>query len=341
MVESLAATVATLANRLPPLPAQEVIIDPPSDLEDEDRDGDATPPPPYMQSHSNHLSDSEDQVAPAQDDWLAGLAGVGPREVSPVIVEFVRTHWGADGRAERCRKALADFPRQRLPFLVVPDLNTEMRSLVREATRDRRRFGAQPSDGDSDNVGHRDQVLRDAQASVISAVSPLVSLLERCADLESSPPEGSSGGRVERRVVADHLAAALSHLGRVFSSLGNERRENVLARIAPELRSLVTKDHQPEEDGAARLFGQHFLDQIRTRNETFKVLKEARQPPRQALDEPAAKRSRPTSSSSTSFRRPAAPFPGRPFPGVLQGRASRAPRGRGREWTPTIAKYGQ
>ncbi|XP_064479716.1 uncharacterized protein LOC135393087 [Ornithodoros turicata] len=277
MVEFLTETVACLVQRLPPLPAQELDVE--SDVYVTDREEDLHPP--IISPHSPHDPDVAGEGSmPAVDDWLTGFAGVGHREVSPAIIGFVRGHWGPDGRSERCRKALADFPRLKLPFLVVPDLNPEVKVLALEAARQRRRPG--DSEPDCGSVRQRDQALRDGQAAIVSAVSPLVALLEHCSEESSTapgdPPSGMphGQGRVDRRVVADHLAAALSHLGRLFTSLGNERRESVLNRVAPDLRSLVTRDHLDEE-GAAQLFGQQFLDQIRMRNETYKVLREARQ----------------------------------------------------------------
>ncbi|XP_064465544.1 uncharacterized protein LOC135377197 isoform X2 [Ornithodoros turicata] len=336
MVENLTATVASLASRLPPLPEQEVDVST-FYLEDDAASNPVssrppTPtgsPPPTGLDGEDEEGDSE--APPGADNWLTGLAGVGPREVSPAIVDFVRSHWGPEGRPERCRKALVDFPRLRLPFLIVPDLNVEMKSLVREAARDRRRTGTEP-DLDT-GVGQRDQALRDAQAAISSAMSPLVALLEKCADQGSAPTDtlAGSNSRIERRVVADHLAASLSQLGRLFAFLGNERRESVLFRIAPELRSFGTQGSRPEDEGADQLFGKSFLEQIKTRNATFQALREARQgTARGSTEEPAVKRSRLTPPTSTIPRRPAQPFQGRPFPGGYQGRATRNPRGRGR-----------
>ncbi|XP_064479999.1 uncharacterized protein LOC135393520 [Ornithodoros turicata] len=312
MVENLTATVASLASRLPPLPEQEVDVST-FYLEDDAASNPVssrppTPtgsPPPTGLDGEDEEGDSE--APPGADNWLT------------------------EGRPERCRKALVDFPRLRLPFLIVPDLNVEMKSLVREAARDRRRTGTEP-DLDT-GVGQRDQALRDAQAAISSAVSPLVALLEKCADQGSAPTDtlAGSNSRIERRVVADHLAASLSQLGRLFAFLGNERRESVLFRIAPELRSFGTQGSRPEDEGADQLFGKSFLEQIKTRNATFQALREARQgTARGSTEEPAVKRSRLTPPTSTIPRRPAQPFQGRPFPGGYQGRATRNPRGRGR-----------
>ncbi|XP_064461988.1 uncharacterized protein LOC135372266 [Ornithodoros turicata] len=206
-----------------------------------------------------------------------------------------------------------------------------MKSLVRGAPRDRKALLSPDGDTDHSSATQRDQALRDAQASVISSISPLVALLERCADREPTAQDDVPSGQVERRVIADHLAATISHLGRLFTCLGNERRDNILGRIAPDLRSLGSKDPQPEDEGTSQLFGQRFLDQLRTRNETFRVFKEARQEPtRQPMQEPAAKRPRTAGGGPSTFRRQPIPFPGRPFPGGFQGRAPPGPRGRGR-----------
>ncbi|KAG0424458.1 hypothetical protein HPB47_028322 [Ixodes persulcatus] len=69
--------------------------------------------------------------------------------------------------------------------------------------------------------------------------------------------------------------------------------------------------HDGGDEDSPLLFGEGFLGQLRTRNETIKVLREARQPPPPAA-EPAAKRPQPDWG-------PAALSQGAPFPRVHEG----------------------
>ncbi|CAN7984046.1 unnamed protein product, partial [Ixodes hexagonus] len=125
----------------------------------------------------------------------------------------------------------------------------------------------------------RDQALREGQDALSAAMGPLVALLE----------SGLTEEAIERGKVAAHLGAAFSHLGRLFTALTRERRECVIGRVAPDLRQMVAEDCGDE--GSPMLFGGGFLEQLRTRNETLKVLREARQPP-PPPEQPAAKRAR-------------------------------------------------
>ncbi|EEC09904.1 hypothetical protein IscW_ISCW008106 [Ixodes scapularis] len=88
-------------------------------------------------------------------------------------------------------------------------------------------------------------------------------------------------------MVADHLGAATTHLGRLFASLSRERHEGVIARVSPDLCQMVI--HDGGDEGSPLLLGEGLLGQLRTRNETIKVPREARQPP-PPIAEPAAKR---------------------------------------------------
>ncbi|XP_064479614.1 uncharacterized protein LOC135392869 [Ornithodoros turicata] len=158
MVESLTSTVASLVQRLPPLPAEEVAIETESVAEernDEDFPTGDHPQSTQLQPPTLPIPEHEDTVSP--NDWLTGLSGVGPRETPPVLMEFIRNHWGPEGRQERCRKALADFPRRKLAMFAVPELNPEMRALAREAAR---RRGSTEGDLETGGVHHRDQALR-------------------------------------------------------------------------------------------------------------------------------------------------------------------------------------
>ncbi|EEC01214.1 hypothetical protein IscW_ISCW000383 [Ixodes scapularis] len=118
-------------------------------------------------------------------------------------------------------------------------------------------------------------------------MGPLVGLLEI----------GLSEEAIDRRTVADHLGAATAHLRQLFTLLSRERREGVIARVAPDLRQMVA--HDGGDEGSPLLFREGFLGQLRTRNETIKVLREARQPPPPAA-EPAAKRPRSSAAPRTS-----------------------------------------
>ncbi|CAN7943830.1 unnamed protein product, partial [Ixodes hexagonus] len=157
-----------------------------------------------------------------------------------------------------------------------------MRDLAREKSGTRRSSEGGP-------ITARDRDLREAQVSLVAALGPLVALLE----------VGLSTKAIERRSVAEHLGAAFAHLGRLFSMLTRERREAVIARVAPDLRHMVA--HDCGDEGSPRLFGGSFLDQLKTRNETLKALREARQPPAPA-GEPAAKRARTTAATGTTAR---------------------------------------
>ncbi|KAG0428780.1 hypothetical protein HPB47_024250 [Ixodes persulcatus] len=251
-VAGIATSVAALTTRLPPLATEEV------DLQHSERSG----------------SPDLDSFGPTDEPhaWLGRPTEGRPREVDPALLDFLKEHWGSEGRTERCRAALTSFPRPRLPFATVPELNPEMKALAKE--RSRRPEGG--SEGPA-NVLARDQALREGQESVAAAMEPLVGLLEI----------GLSEEAIDRKTVADHMGAATAHLGRLFASLSRERREGVIARVAPDLRQMVA--HDGGDEGSPLLFGGGFLGQLRTRNETIKVLREARQPPPPTA-EPAAKR---------------------------------------------------
>ncbi|KAG0420437.1 hypothetical protein HPB47_003493 [Ixodes persulcatus] len=133
----------------------------------------------------------------------------------------------------------------------------------------------------------RDQVLREGQDAVAVAMGPLVGLLEI----------GLSEEVIDRRTMENQLGAATAHLGWLFASLTREHREGVIARVAPALRQMVAYDGGDE--GSPLLFGEGFLGQLRTRNETLEVLQEARQPPFPAT-EPAAKRVLSSAAPGTS-----------------------------------------
>ncbi|KAM7305974.1 uncharacterized protein ISCGN_015870 [Ixodes scapularis] len=261
-VANIATSVAVLTNRLPPLATEDVEL-----------------------RHSERSNSPDlDPLGPADEPhaWLGRPTEGRPREVDPALLDFLKEHWGPEGRAERCRAALTSFPRPRLPFATVPELNPEMKALAKE--RSRRPEGG--SEGPA-NVAARDQALRESQDGVAAAMGPLVGLLEI----------GLTEEAIDRKTVADHVGAATAHLGRLFASLSRERREGVIARVAPDLRQMVA--HDSGDEGSPLLFGEGFLGQLRTRNETIKVLREARQPPPPAA-EPAAKRSRSSAAPGTS-----------------------------------------
>ncbi|XP_042143213.1 uncharacterized protein LOC121833742 isoform X1 [Ixodes scapularis] len=261
-VANIATSVAVLTNRLPPLATEDVEL-----------------------RHSERSNSPDlDPLGPADEPhaWLGRPTEGRPREVDPALLDFLKEHWGPEGRAERCRAALTSFPRPRLPFATVPELNPEMKALAKE--RSRRPEGG--SEGPA-NVAARDQALRESQDGVAAAMGPLVGLLEI----------GLTEEAIDRKTVADHVGAATAHLGRLFASLSRERREGVIARVAPDLRQMVA--HDGGDEGSPLLFGEGFLGQLRTRNETIKVLREARQPPPPAA-EPAAKRSRSSAAPGTS-----------------------------------------
>ncbi|KAG0427204.1 hypothetical protein HPB47_025711 [Ixodes persulcatus] len=261
-VAGIATSVAALATRLPPVASEEV------ELRESERS--ATPDP--------------DPLGPGEEPhaWLGRPTEGRPREVDPAVLDFLHEHWGAEGRAERCRAALTSFPRPRLPFATVPELNPEMKALAKERSRRPEGGSEVPA-----NITVRDQALKEGQDAVAAAMGPLVGLLEI----------GLSEEAIDRRTVADHLGAATAHLGRLFASLSRERREGVIARVAPDLRQMVAHDGGDED--SPLLFGEGFLGQLRTRNETIKVLREARQPPPPAA-EPAAKRPRGSATPGTS-----------------------------------------
>ncbi|KAG0414179.1 hypothetical protein HPB47_008679 [Ixodes persulcatus] len=152
-VAGIATLVAALTTRLPPLATEEV------DLRHSER------------SDSPDL----DPLGPADEPhaWLGRPTEGRPREVDPALLDFLKEHWGSEGRTERCRAALTSFPRPRLPFATVPELNPEMKALAKE--RSRRPEGG--SEGPA-NVLARDQALREGQDAVAAAMGPLVGLLE-------------------------------------------------------------------------------------------------------------------------------------------------------------------
>ncbi|KAG0443297.1 hypothetical protein HPB47_015075, partial [Ixodes persulcatus] len=135
----------------------------------------------------------------------------------------------------------------------VPELNLEMKALAKERSRRPQGGSEWPA-----NVTARDQALREGQDAVATAVGPLVGLLE--IDLLEKV--------LDRRTVADHLGAATAHLGRLFASLSQERRERVIARVTPDLHQMVA--HDGGDEGSPLLFREGFLRQLRTRNEAIK-----------------------------------------------------------------------
>ncbi|KAG0413105.1 hypothetical protein HPB47_009758 [Ixodes persulcatus] len=276
-VAGIATSVAALATRLPPVASEEV----------------------ELQSERSATPDL-DPLGPGEEPhaWLGRPTEGRPRE----------EHWGAEGRAERCRAALTSFPRPRLSFATVPELNPEMKALAKERSRRPEGGSEVPA-----NITVRDQALKEGQDAVAAAMGPLVGLLEI----------GLSEEAIDRRTVADHLGAATAHLGRLFASLSRERREGVIARVAPDLRQMVAHDGGDEE--SPLLFGEGFLGQLRTRNETIKVLREARQPPppppprRGAGSQEAPWLGYPRDQRPEPDWGPAALSQGAPFPRVHEG----------------------
>ncbi|KAG0414180.1 hypothetical protein HPB47_008680 [Ixodes persulcatus] len=80
--------------------------------------------------------------------------------------------------------------------------------------------------------------------------------------------------------------------------------------------------HDGRDEGSPLLFGGGFLGQLRTRNDTIKVLREARQPPPPTA-EPAAKTPRSSAAPGTSAQSrrggPAALSQEAPFPRLHEG----------------------
>ncbi|KAG0427365.1 hypothetical protein HPB47_025585 [Ixodes persulcatus] len=93
-----------------------------------------------------------------------------------------------------------------------------------------------------------------------SAMGPFVSLLEECLEKET----------IRRDVVAERLVAALSHIGRLFAMLTPKCQDCVIARVSPDLHHIVA--HDCGYEGSTKLFGGSFLEKLKTRNETLKVL---------------------------------------------------------------------
>ncbi|KAG0434231.1 hypothetical protein HPB47_019253 [Ixodes persulcatus] len=241
-VAGIATSVAALTTRLPPLVTEGV------ELQNSERSN--TPDP--------------DPLGPAEEphSWLGRPREGRPREVDPVVLDFLQGHWGSEGRAERCSAALTSVPRPLLPFATVPEVNPEIKVLAKERSLHPEGGSQGPA-----KVTAWDQALGEGQDTVAAAMSPLVGLLEI----------GLSEEVIDRRTVAEHLGAATAHLGRLFASLSRERREGVIARVAPNLRQMEA--HDGGDEGSPLLFREGFLGQLRTRNETIKVLREARQPP--------------------------------------------------------------
>uniref|UniRef100_A0A147BF40 Uncharacterized protein n=1 Tax=Ixodes ricinus TaxID=34613 RepID=A0A147BF40_IXORI len=159
----------------------------------------------------------------------------------------------------------------------------------------------------------RDQALKETQLCLTSAMGPLVSLLEVCLE----------GEALRREAVAGHLGATFSQMGRLFAMVTRERRECVIARVAPELRHMVAEDSGDE--GSPRLFGESFLVKLKTRNDTLKALREAGQPS-PPTGEPVAPRARGFATGLTSRESHRQPFYARgPF-------SYRGHRGRGTSW---------
>ncbi|KAG0422383.1 hypothetical protein HPB47_001784 [Ixodes persulcatus] len=224
-VAGIATSVAALATYLPPVATEEV------ELQHSERS--ATPDPdPLGTGEEPH-------------PWLGRPTEGRPREVDPAVLDFLQEHWGAEGRAERCRATLT---RPRLPFAMVPELNPEMKALAKERSRRPEGGSEVPA-----NITARDQALKGGQDAVAAAMGPLVGLLEISLSEEAID-----------RTVADHLGAATTHLGRLFASLSRERREGVIARVAPDLRQMVAHDGGDEK--SPLLLGEGFLGQLRTRN---------------------------------------------------------------------------
>lgn len=170
---------------------------------------------------SEFLSDffSDEESADAQEEgsgeWTEEDFGAC-RPVAPYIGRFVRRCWEPRGRNLRCRKARSAYPNPLLPFLRVPRLNPEFEGYSR--------FRAFRLDRE------RDEAFRCTQASLIGAVGALVDLLDCC---------DRSGPHIDRQAVAERTAASLSHLGRAFECLSEERRRAVLSRVAPDQRRLL------------------------------------------------------------------------------------------------------
>lgn len=70
-----------------------------------------------------------------------------------------------------------------------------------------------------------------------------------------------------------------SLMGRLFSTITYERRDRVMARLAPELRPLVSRNESGGIDETSpRLFGESFLAQVRTRSATVCTFQDTRRP---------------------------------------------------------------
>lgn len=65
-------------------------------------------------------------------------------------------------------------------------------------------------------------------------------------------------------------------LGRTVAYIGDERRDRILARVAPDLRLLVARGETSVEDWSPRLFGRGFLNQLETQNATLQAFQRAR-----------------------------------------------------------------
>ncbi|KAM7284237.1 hypothetical protein ISCGN_001334 [Ixodes scapularis] len=174
----IATSVAALATRLPPLATEEV------ELQHSERSATSDPDP---------LGPGEEPHA-----WLGRPTEGRPREGDPAVLDFLQEHWGAEKRTERCRAALTSFPRPRLPFATVPELNPEMKALAKERSRRPEGGSEVPA-----NITARDQALKEGQDAVAAAMGPLVGLLKI----------GLSEEAIERRTVADHLGAAAAVWG--------------------------------------------------------------------------------------------------------------------------------
>ncbi|KAG0428095.1 hypothetical protein HPB47_024894 [Ixodes persulcatus] len=147
-VADIATSVAALATRLPPVASEEV------ELQQSERS--ATP--------------DLDPLGPGEEPhaWLGRPTEGRPREVDPAVLDFLQEHWGAEGRAERCRAALTSFPRPRLPFATMPELNPKMKALAKERSRRPEGGSEVPA-----NITARDQALKEGQDAVAVVMGPL------------------------------------------------------------------------------------------------------------------------------------------------------------------------
>lgn len=127
------------------------------------------------------------------------------------------------------------YLRELLPFNDLPKLDEEALEVFQ---------------GEERHLQTRNKALRNVQAGLLSVAGTLVALIQKRAH----------GPATDRQVVAKHVVAALSHLGKAFVSLSKER-ESVVARGVPQFLPLAAPDGT-EEQHPNLLFGPSFFERL-------------------------------------------------------------------------------